>query len=316
MPWQFPTSIDPASFAALAPEFILYARVELGMSVQTAAKYEECLKQVWLCWGEQTMTVYTSADLMRLKERMLNKKHSVSRQSTILLALKRFLRFCKEQKKMAVMDPEQIVAPRRPRREVLFLTPEEVQRFVSSIDLSTCRGEPRLSGLRLRALAEMLLGSAMRIGELLSLDRDSINWKTREAKIIGKGNKERTVFFTDRALKWLSRYLEVRIDDQPALFVCLNGRVRLKREDLGRYFKKQGIVAELKKRVTPHILRHTAATQLLFNGCPIGHIKEILGHERLETTCRYYLGLDHRAAKSAHNKFLVYEDQGSAVNAG
>jgi hypothetical protein len=65
----------------------------------------------------------------------------------------------------------------------------------------------------------------------------------------------------------------------------------------------------------PHRLREnehqknmsdTAATQLLFNGCPVGHIKEILGHERLETTCRYYLGLDHRAAKTAHQRFLVY----------
>ena len=65
--------------------------------------------------------------------------------------------------------------------------------------------------------------------------------------------------------------------------------------------------AGLKKRVTPHILRHTMATTLLFNGCPIGHIKELLGHERLDTTCRYYLGLDMRAAKEAHEKFLTYE---------
>jgi integrase/recombinase XerD len=309
MPWNFPPSSDPASFAALAPEFTLFARVELGMSSQTAAKYEECLKQVWLCWGEQNMSAYTSTDLLRLKERMLAKHHSVSRQTTILLALKRFLRFCQEQEKLPVIDWEQITPPRRPRREVLYLTAAEVQDFVTSIVLTTSRGKPMLSGLRLRALSEMLLGSAMRIGELLSLDRESIDFKTREAKIIGKGNKERTVFFTERALIWLSRYLEARTDDHAALFVCLNGRIRLKREDLGRYFGKQSKDAGLKKRVTPHILRHTAATQLLFNGCPIGHIKEILGHERLETTCRYYLGLDHRAAKSAHSKFLVYDDQ-------
>ena len=65
--------------------------------------------------------------------------------------------------------------------------------------------------------------------------------------------------------------------------------------------------ADITKPVSPHILRHTAATQLLFNGCPVGHIKEILGHERLETTCRYYLGLDHRAAKAAHAQFLVFK---------
>ena len=63
---------------------------------------------------------------------------------------------------------------------------------------------------------------------------------------------------------------------------------------------------DINKSVTPHLLRHTAATQLLFNGCPVGHIKEILGHERLETTCRYYLGLDHRAAKQAHQRYPIY----------
>jgi site-specific recombinase XerD len=61
------------------------------------------------------------------------------------------------------------------------------------------------------------------------------------------------------------------------------------------------------KPVSPHILRHTMATTLLFNGCPIGHIKELLGHERLDTTCRYYLRLDRRAARAAHAQFLHYE---------
>ena len=134
----------------------------------------------------------------------------------------------------------------------------------------------------------------------------------REAKIIGKGKKERTVFFTDRALGWIKRYLESRTDDYPALFVCRNGRTRLKRDDLWRYFERHRRLVGINKKVTPHILRHTAATQLLFNGCPIGHIKEILGHERLETTCRYYLGLDRRAAKAAHQKYLRYDVQAAA----
>ena len=68
------------------------------------------------------------------------------------------------------------------------------------------------------------------------------------------------------------------------------------------YRRKAGIA----KPVSPHILRHTMATTLLFNGCPIGHIKELLGHERLDTTCRYYLGLDRRAARAAHAQFLHY----------
>jgi len=146
----------------------------------------------------------------------------------------------------------------------------------------------------------------MRISELLSLDRDRIDFSRREARIIGKGNKERTVFFTVRALSWFSKYLETRQDTHPALFVRQDGLERLKQPDVWRPFVRYRKLAGINKRVTPHLLRHTAATQLLFNGCPIGHIKEILGHERLETTCRYYLGLDHRAAKLAHERYLVY----------
>src|SRR5207248_7577468 len=95
-------------------------------------------------------------------------------------------------------------------------------------------------------------------------------------------------------------------DEHPALLVRQDGRSRLKQPDMWRPFARYRHIAGVNKKVTPHLLRHTAATQLLFNGCPIGHIKEILGHERLETTCRYYLGLDHRAAKEAHQRYLTY----------
>jgi integrase/recombinase XerD len=89
----------------------------------------------------------------------------------------------------------------------------------------------------------------------------------------------------------------------------------LARTDIWRPFNRYREIAGIHKKITPHLLRHTAATQLLFNGCPIGHIKEILGHERLETTCRYYLGLDNRAAKRAFNQYLVYAPAEAADSA-
>ena len=115
------------------------------------------------------------------------------------------------------------------------------------------------------------------------------------------------MFFTERSLVWLKRYLNSRNDDCPALFVCQDGKSRLKRTYLLRYFTRHRKLAGIRKKLTPHILRHTAATTLLFNGCPIGHIKEILGHERLETTCKHYLGLDRRKAKAALQQYLYYE---------
>jgi integrase/recombinase XerD len=310
MRWQFPQNSDPKSFSALATEFLLWAEVEPGFARETVQKYGECLKQVWIRLGEKSVFEISKADLLRLKSYWLGRNLSASRQMSLLLAMKRFLTFCRDEKKIALgLEPEEIKPPPRPRREVVFLTTDEVEAFIATIPLTTYRGDVHQAGLRLRSVVEALLGSAMRISELLSLNRDSIDFKRKEARIVGKGNKERTAFFTDRSLMWMKKYLNSRTDDCPALFVCQNGRDRLRRDDLWRYFDRHRKLAGIKKKIRPHILRHTAATTLLFNGCPIGHIKAILGHERLETTCRYYLGIDQRAAKAAHQKYLCYDPE-------
>lgn len=307
MQWTFPENPDPESFSALATEFLLYAEVEYRFSRESTRKYGECLKQVFMALGERTPSSFTRSDLLSLKRRWIEKNLSASRQMSLLLSFRRFLQFCRDDRQMLLsIDPDEIKPPPRPRREVVFLTPDEIEAFLDTIPLWQCRGDVHHSGLRLRAIVETLLGTAMRISEALSLDRDSIDFERREARVIGKGNKERTVFFTARSLSWIKRYLESRDDECPALFVCQNGVDRLRRDDLSKYFERHRKEAGIKKTVTPHILRHTAATQLLFNGCPMNHIKAILGHERLETTCRYYLGLDQRAAKAAHDKYLDY----------
>jgi len=295
-----------SQLSSIVPRFLLYAEVELRFAPQSLVKYRDCLRQIERMLGDREIGSYSKDDVLSLKSKMLSKGHSVSRQVSILSALKRVLQFCQQERIELGLEPTSISIPRQPRRDVLYLTPEEVGRFVNSVRLRTRQGNICLAGLRFRALVETLLGSAMRIGEVLSLDRYSIDFAAREATIVGKGNKQRSVFFTERALHWLQEYLEIRRDGHRALFVTLDGASRLSRADLWRTFARHRDSAGIQKPVTPHMLRHTAATQLLFNGCPIGHIKEILGHERLETTCRYYLGLDRRAAKEAHKVYLNY----------
>jgi integrase/recombinase XerD len=295
------------SIADLTPKFIRYIEAELCFARSSVIKYEDCLRQIIKMIGDKPVVSCAADDILDLKSAMLRKNHSTARQVSILSALKRFLEFCGKHEGLTVIDPSGIIVPKRPRREVAYLTVEEVESFVGAIRLTNLRDKVSVSGLRFRALVEALLGSAMRVGELLSLNRVDVDFENREARIIGKGNKQRTVFFTERALVWIRRYLDIRTDPDPALFVCQNGQSRLKQPDLWRPFAHYRGIAGINKKVTPHLLRHTAATQLLFNGCPIGHIKEILGHERLETTCRYYLGLDHRAAKQAHQRYLLYE---------
>jgi len=101
------------------------------------------------------------------------------------------------------------------------------------------------------------------------------------------------------------RYLENRKDEELPLFIT-HKLTRMRNVDISRVFMQYRKKSGVNKKITPHILRHTTATTLLFNGCPISHVKEILGHERLETTCKYYLGVDKRLAKEAHGKYLNY----------
>jgi len=118
----------------------------------------------------------------------------------------------------------------------------------------------------------------------LSLKRSSINFQTGEATIIGKGNKERVLFFSPRALNWVKEYVMKRHDQGEALFVVgRRGKPMRLCAALTRFRRFRKMI-RFPKPVTAHMLRHTVATTLLFNGCPIGHIKDILGHDRLITT--------------------------------
>ena len=113
------------------------------------------------------------------------------------------------------------------------------------------------------------------------------------------------MFFNTRALAWIKEFTNRRGDTAEWLFVLPGGK-RLEYAAVPKWFARIRARAGLLKKVTPHILRHTMATTLLFNGCPIGFIKELLGHDNLETTCQYYLGVDKQAAKEAHRKYLSF----------
>jgi integrase/recombinase XerD len=309
------TSFAPR-ISEVAQPFLEYVRVERQFRPQTIEKYEYCLRRIQAMLRDCSVGEISAAEITAIKSNMLARGNGVCWQVCMLATLKRLMLYCRDQLGLDVLDPDLIVIPRRPRREVLYLTAAEVERFVNAIPLTTQKNQLHLHGLRFRALVEALLGSAMRIGELLSSNRTDIDFERREVRVIGKGNKERMVFLTARALYWLKRYLESRKDGLPALFASEGGKTRLSRADIWRPFNRYRRLAGLNKPVRPHLLRHTAATQLLFNGCPVGHIKEILGHERLETTCRYYLGLDRRAAKLAHARYLVYDTADMAGGAG
>ena len=296
-----------ATIRELMPYFLGYGKVELRWAPGTLGTYQDAMGWIIRWLGDIAPGRITQQHILVIKAQCARRNLGPSRIANILAALKAFLRFCQLAVGLETMDVKQIRLPRIPKREVQFLTPDEVQQYVAAIPL---RNGPRsydVDWLGFRVLVEVLLGTGARISEALSLKRSSINFQTGEATIIGKGNKERVLFFSPRALNWVKEYVTRRQDRGEALFVVgRRGKPLRLNAALVRFRRFRRMIC-FPKPVTAHMLRHTVATTLLFNGCPIGHIKDILGHDRLITTCNFYLGADKRAAKKAHGDFLDYE---------
>lgn len=290
------------TFQELIPLFADYVVYDLRYSPKTAKKYSESLQ--WIL-KDLPQVVYpqdlTLPAITELKKRTLIRGAKECRVNSILFPLRKFLTYCNEVYQLPTINSKDIKPMKIPKREVSYLKKEEVEQFVKGMNTTT------LPGLRMRTLVELLLSTAMRISEALSISRDDIDWVGKEVVIIGKGNKQRTVFLNDRAISWLQMYLLRRKDNNPALFVTFGKPKRLEAYDLSKQFKHYAENAGLKKKVTPHILRHTAATLMSHQGADIRIIQQILGHSDIETTARYYLGTDKASLKEAHAKFLRYD---------
>jgi len=214
--------------------------------------------------------------------------------------LRTFLRYCRL-KGFKTIDPSDIVPPKFIKKEVIVLDNKEVKKFTENIDIN------KIEGLRNRTLVETLLGTGMRISEVLSLNISDI--RNGEAKITGKGGKPRIVFFSNRALFWIEKYLDARTDTSPALFIthCQEGKrisLAVFQSWIPRYRRQ---IRMDYKPISAHIFRHTFCTNLLRNGCDITYIQRLAGHERIDTTIRHYINLDQRAIKEAHQKYLNYD---------
>lgn len=284
-------------------EFLTWLQVERRFAQSSIVSYRSRLKCFVRDVGDIELEKFTMEHIFKLKQILHQRENSEVFIGVCLACIKGLLKYYREHYSAQLqINPDLITIPKRPRREVVFLTSEEIKRFRDSIDIKP------LYGLRFRTLVEVLLGSGMRISEALSLDRNSIDFQTKEALVVGKGNKQRAIFFSDDAIYWIKKYLERRTDKNPALFIT-TGKVpkRLTNQDNTRYFKRQRIIAGINKKVTPHCLRHCFGSHLAFNSCPFTEIKTLLGHERLDTTIQYYVGFqDKERVRQAHEQYLHY----------
>ena len=153
------------------------------------------------------------------------------------------------------------------------------------------------------ALIDILASTGMRVGELVLLNRDDINFEERECVVFGKGSKERMVYFDARTKIHLQNYLQERTDDNPALFVSLRApHERLKIGGVERRLRELGKKLDIEK-VHPHKFRRTLATMAIDKGMPIEQLQQLLGHKRIDTTLQYAM-VKQSNVKLAHRKYI------------
>lgn len=288
--------------------FMTYGRGERNYARETLIKLKDCFA-AWILpiFGDQEVEDISRLDIVQFRSKMVDRGIGTNRQYSVVMALKLFLKFCREVLRVSCLDPNEIRLPARPKPQVQYLTNEEVRRMRDAIPVNT------FVGLRLRTLAEVLLGTGLRLSEALSLDRYQFEQDAEEIQVIGKGGKRRAVFINEQVRTWIRKFLSVRTDDCPAVFVTTGIARRLARYDISKYFIKLREDAQIDKPLTPHLLRHTYCTNLLNHGADITFIKELAGHQDIQTTAKYYLGVDRQALRRVAKQCLDYSSPDQAT---
>ncbi|MBB1503598.1 tyrosine-type recombinase/integrase [Candidatus Saccharibacteria bacterium] len=243
--------------------------------------------------------------LNRFSDNQNKERLSALTQSYHLIALRGFFKYLAK-RGIKSLDPSLIDLPRAAKKQVTFLHFDEIERLLAEIPLDT------ESGLRDRAIIELLFSGGLRVSELCSLNRDSINLERREFMVRGKGKKDRPIFIDKSTAECIEDYLNMRTDTLPALFLnnSANQQIpstsgdfrRLTPRSIERIVQKYTRLAGITKHVTPHTMRHSFATDLLMNGADIRSVQSLLGHANISTT-QIYTHITDPHLKEVHEKF-------------
>ena len=243
--------------------------------------------------------------LNRFSDNQNKERLSALTQSYHLIALRGFFKYLAK-RGIKSLDPSLIDLPRAAKKQVTFLHFDEIERLLAEIPLNT------ESGLRDRAIIELLFSGGLRVSELCSLNRDSINLERREFMVRGKGKKDRPIFIDKSTAECIEDYLNMRTDTLPALFLnnSANQQIpstsgdfrRLTPRSIERIVQKYTRLAGITKHVTPHTMRHSFATDLLMNGADIRSVQSLLGHANISTT-QIYTHITDPHLKEVHEKF-------------
>lgn len=251
-------------------EFLTARKLD-GLAPGTLDQYRMELKKLAAYLDKPTIEATTLdmrgylAQFSEMAQRSINRKISTS---------KAYYNWLVQEGKITVNPMFKIKTPDEPA-----LLPKNL----SKADVELLRWQPKSD--RNKAIMELFVSSGMRIGELYKLNRKDLDMTNRKVKVLGKGGKERIVFFGQIAKYCLIHYFQSRKDDNPALFVNKYGE-RLSIRSIEMQIKAAAEKAGVNEKVTPHMLRHTFATSMYEQGADIDFIARLLGHKRVDTTRR------------------------------
>jgi site-specific recombinase XerD len=219
-------------------------------------------------------------------------------QNYYLIALRAFLKFLRK-RDIPGISPERIELAKLPERSLDLITSAELERLLKAAE------GPEEKSLRDKAILELFFSTGLRVSELCSLDND-LDLSRDEFSIRGKGEKVRVVFLSDAAKTAVKNYLKARKDMGEALFVNVargKGKsARLTPRSIELMIKQYAAKAGITKKVTPHVLRHSFATDLLQNGADIRSVQQLLGHASINTT-QIYTHVTDSHLREIHKKF-------------
>lgn len=276
-------------------DYIEHLEVEGGRSDKTAENYKLYLERFIEFTNDIKVDKITSEVIRKYRLWLNRYKNNVDdklatiTQSYHLIALRGFLKYL-SRRDIISLSPDKITLPKVSRKQVSFLHYDEVQRLFAQISLDD------ETGLRDRAIIELLFSSGLRVSELVNLNKDHINTKRREFMVRGKGQKDRPVFIGKATAQRVNDYLAARLDNLPPLFLSYSRNNiagttgdyrRLSARSIQRIISNYARLAGITKHVSPHTMRHSFATDLLMNGADIRSVQSMLGHSNISTTQVY-----------------------------
>lgn len=290
-------------------QFLEYCEVVQNRSGKTLENYRHYLKRFEEFLSEpmdpKNLTLQKIQNYRIYLNRFIDdkgKQLNIKTQNYHVIALRAFLKYLIKND-VKTLAPEKIELSKIPARTVEVLSREELDRLFQAVD------QTRKNAARDRAILETLYSTGLRVSELSNLNRDQVDLKRREFMVRGKGRKPRIVFLSERAADFISDSLRARDDHMKPLFInSLKGDIldeekrRLTTVSIENMVRKYSLRAGIIKKVTPHTLRHSYATELLINGADIRSVQEMLGHSSITTT-QIYTHVTDKKLREIHEKF-------------